>query len=218
MSSNNRHYGTTATGQNGTIRSADEETAGLLGKTKSGSLGTRLHKHFTTNVSSTWGDVALLFCYVITGLLDSSSVATWGSFASMQTGKNITTNLLANANMMNRKLDLRGRGYHSTEGERSLAASFGIDCKLLNGQLHLREISSILLSEETLGHRFILHHSASHGDSGGSNGDGRTIDNSKESHHRLGACAYRPSGIPVCGSSSHQQGVEVQQSYKCCAD
>lgn len=31
-------------------------------------------------------DVVLLMCYIITGLLDSASISTWGSFVSMQTG------------------------------------------------------------------------------------------------------------------------------------
>jgi uncharacterized membrane protein YoaK (UPF0700 family) len=40
----------------------------------------------TVNVTKSWGDIALLGCYIITGLLDSSSVMAWGSFVSMQTG------------------------------------------------------------------------------------------------------------------------------------
>lgn len=66
----------------------DEERAALLASSKpsGSSLGSRLHRHWNEKVSSTWGDIALLFCYIITGLLDSSSVYTWGSFVSMQTG------------------------------------------------------------------------------------------------------------------------------------
>jgi len=47
----------------------------------------RLTEHMNVNVTKSWGDVALLGCYIITGLLDSSSIMTWGSFVSMQTGK-----------------------------------------------------------------------------------------------------------------------------------
>jgi hypothetical protein len=36
------------------------------------------------DVSKNW---VLLFCYIITGLLDSSAVFIWGSFVSMQTGE-----------------------------------------------------------------------------------------------------------------------------------
>lgn len=44
------------------------------------------------NVRRDWADVVLLLCYIITGLLDSASISTWGSFVSMQTGScRITT-------------------------------------------------------------------------------------------------------------------------------
>jgi hypothetical protein len=75
-------------------RRADEETP-LLGRPGAGpakaagaaGLATSLKKHFGANVSKSWADLALLFCYVITGLLDSSAVFIWGSFVSMQTGE-----------------------------------------------------------------------------------------------------------------------------------
>jgi hypothetical protein len=71
---------------------ADAEGASLLRKPTQNdragsSVVTRLHKHFTADVSKSWADIALLGCYIITGLLDSSSVFIWGSFVSMQTGK-----------------------------------------------------------------------------------------------------------------------------------
>lgn len=73
--------------QNGTLDAGDQERAALLGKPDDeGSTFTRLHRHMNVNVSKKWGDIALLSCYVITGLLDSSSVFIWGSFLSMQTG------------------------------------------------------------------------------------------------------------------------------------
>ena len=74
--------------QNGTVhRSGDDETAGLLGhKPEPQRIGKRFRKHMTENVSNVWADIALLGCYIITGLLDSCSVFIWGSFLSMQTG------------------------------------------------------------------------------------------------------------------------------------
>lgn len=72
---------------------ADAEGASLLRKptqnnnNTGSSVVTRLHKHFTADISKSWADIALLGCYIITGLLDSSSVFIWGSFVSMQTGK-----------------------------------------------------------------------------------------------------------------------------------
>jgi hypothetical protein len=62
--------------------SADEEQP-LLGRplAKSG-----WRKKMMDTVHRDWADVVLLLCYVITGLLDSASISTWGSFVSMQTG------------------------------------------------------------------------------------------------------------------------------------
>lgn len=50
------------------------------------SLATRLRKAAKANVKRDWADVVLIFCYIITGLLDSASISIWGSFVSMQTG------------------------------------------------------------------------------------------------------------------------------------
>lgn len=90
MSSQNG-YNTIA--QNGfAANEVDAEGASLLRKptqnnNTESSVVTRLHKHFTADISKSWADIALLGCYIITGLLDSSSVFIWGSFVSMQTGK-----------------------------------------------------------------------------------------------------------------------------------
>lgn len=73
--------------------SGDEERVDLLrSNTRSTSpppFPKRLTSHFRANVSKTHGDWSLLFCYIITGLLDSSAVYTFGSFVSMQTGNTI---------------------------------------------------------------------------------------------------------------------------------
>jgi hypothetical protein len=70
----------------------DAEGAALLSKPSNQQdvkppLKARLHEHFMADISKSWADIALLGCYIITGLLDSSSVFIWGSFVSMQTGK-----------------------------------------------------------------------------------------------------------------------------------
>ena len=84
------NYGTVSQNSgtpNGTADVGDEETAALLGgKPEASNYGKRFRKHMTVNVSKAWGDIALLGCYIITGLLDSCSVFIWGSFLSMQTG------------------------------------------------------------------------------------------------------------------------------------
>lgn len=70
-----------------TLRASDEETP-LLGRPGGKSDTTqRLKKHFVSDVTKNWADLVLLFCYIITGLLDSSAVFIWGSFVSMQTGE-----------------------------------------------------------------------------------------------------------------------------------
>ncbi|KAF1961090.1 hypothetical protein CC80DRAFT_463745 [Byssothecium circinans] len=74
------------------LRNADEETPLLsrpLGISDSSRPWTRLKKHMNANVSKNWADLVLLWCYIITGLLDSSAVFIWGSFVSMQTGNTV---------------------------------------------------------------------------------------------------------------------------------
>jgi len=46
-------------------------------------------KMLMANVHRDWADVVLLLCYIITGLLDSAAISTWGSFVSMQTGNTV---------------------------------------------------------------------------------------------------------------------------------
>ncbi|KAH6691398.1 hypothetical protein F5X68DRAFT_201829 [Plectosphaerella plurivora] len=48
-----------------------------------------LRRRLTADVSRDWADLVLLFCYMITGLLDSASISSWGSFVSMQTGNTV---------------------------------------------------------------------------------------------------------------------------------
>jgi len=43
-------------------------------------------KKMVVDIHRHWADIVLLMCYIITGLLDSASISTWGSFVSMQTG------------------------------------------------------------------------------------------------------------------------------------
>ncbi|RMY90870.1 hypothetical protein D0861_03402 [Hortaea werneckii] len=82
------NYGTVESSQNnrnGLLDSTDQERATLLGKPDRGqSTMIRVRNHFDVNLNKKWGDLALLLCYIITGLLDSSSVQVWGSFVSMQ--------------------------------------------------------------------------------------------------------------------------------------
>lgn len=69
----------------------DEEQPLLNGRrnntgSQSKSLTVRMRKAAKAEVKREWADVVLIFCYIITGLLDSASISIWGSFVSMQTG------------------------------------------------------------------------------------------------------------------------------------
>lgn len=70
----------------------DEEQQPLLNGESSSqrkSLVTRIRKAARAEVKRDWADVVLIFCYIITGLLDSASISIWGSFVSMQTGNTV---------------------------------------------------------------------------------------------------------------------------------
>lgn len=94
-------YGTAGPGgtarQRDTGRAAADEEQPLLNGVSSPqtgnpkSLTTRLRKAAVADVKRDWADVVLIFCYIITGLLDSSAISDWGSFVSMQTGRFIIT-------------------------------------------------------------------------------------------------------------------------------
>ncbi|KAJ6784337.1 hypothetical protein PWT90_06156 [Aphanocladium album] len=49
----------------------------------------RLRKCLNAELSRDWADLMLLFCYIVTGLLDSASTQVWGAFVSMQTGNTV---------------------------------------------------------------------------------------------------------------------------------
>lgn len=49
----------------------------------------RLTQYLNQEIDRSWADLILLFCYIITGLLDSSAIFIWGSFVSMQTGNTV---------------------------------------------------------------------------------------------------------------------------------
>ncbi|KAK0293743.1 hypothetical protein LTR35_000349 [Friedmanniomyces endolithicus] len=69
---------------------AGGEHGALLGKSNDeNSFMERSRRHMSADVNKQYGDLVLLFCYIITGLLDSSSVQVWGSFVSMQTGNTV---------------------------------------------------------------------------------------------------------------------------------
>jgi hypothetical protein len=64
-------------------------------------------------ISKNWADLILLWCYIITGLLDSSATVIWGSFVSMQTGKLVAS--YPTCLMHGRKYDISWTWTHSPE-------------------------------------------------------------------------------------------------------
>ncbi|KAI0478221.1 hypothetical protein F4859DRAFT_50031 [Xylaria cf. heliscus] len=88
MSSNPQSNGYGAV--NGSRRSpaiSGDEGHPLLGEGRQLKPGWR--KSMTTDVRRDWADLILLVCYIVTGLLDSAAISTWGSFVSMQTGNTV---------------------------------------------------------------------------------------------------------------------------------
>lgn len=86
------NYGTTdQTSQpNGTRQttSSDAESQPLL-EQENNSQMQRFKSYLSEDIDTKHGDLLLLLCYVITGLLDSSAVFIWGAFVSMQTGNTV---------------------------------------------------------------------------------------------------------------------------------
>lgn len=69
---------------------ADPESTPLLGNAKpASSWSSRLKAHLNRDISTAHTDLLMLYCYIITGLLDSSAILVWDSFVSMQTGNTI---------------------------------------------------------------------------------------------------------------------------------
>ncbi|KAL5343869.1 hypothetical protein BJX70DRAFT_351954 [Aspergillus crustosus] len=69
------------------------ETDSLLGNSSPPSdnhgVKSKSTSHFAADISPANTEFILLFCYTLTGILDSSAVLIWGSFVSMQTGNTV---------------------------------------------------------------------------------------------------------------------------------
>lgn len=65
-----------------------QETDALLGSARP-RRSPPLSRYLYDELETRHGDLLLLACYIITGLLDSSAVFIWGSFVSMQTGNTV---------------------------------------------------------------------------------------------------------------------------------
>ncbi|KAI0506470.1 hypothetical protein F5B22DRAFT_623811 [Xylaria bambusicola] len=80
-------YGAVNGSGRGANAPGDEEQPLLNGTGRPLKSGWR--KSMTTDIRRDWTDLVLLTCYIVTGLLDSASISTWGSFVSMQTGNTV---------------------------------------------------------------------------------------------------------------------------------
>ncbi|KAI1265730.1 hypothetical protein F5Y18DRAFT_385601 [Xylariaceae sp. FL1019] len=80
------NYSAANGGDRRAVESRDEEQP-LLGR--SGSRKRSLRDYLVVDVCRDWADLVLLLCYIVTGMLDSASISTWGSFVSMQTGNTV---------------------------------------------------------------------------------------------------------------------------------
>ncbi|EJT71094.1 hypothetical protein GGTG_12115 [Gaeumannomyces tritici R3-111a-1] len=82
-------YGTVAGARLPGAISGDEGQSLLRNGNGNSTPKKSVRQKLTVDVRRDWADLVLLFCYIITGLLDSSSISIWGSFVSMQTGNTV---------------------------------------------------------------------------------------------------------------------------------
>ena len=134
----------------------DAERAAMLQTSSSkNTFVSRCADHMTVNVTKSWGDVALLGCYLITGLLDSSSIMVWGSFVSMQTGKFtplVHSSILRNkSNKQHRKHRLPRPRPHRPLRKRPLAPRPHLHRLLLPRKSLLQLFPPPLLALQTMG-------------------------------------------------------------------
>jgi hypothetical protein len=66
---------------------SDNPEAGPKGESKS-----PVASRFTTEIDTRWGDILLLICFFVAGLVDSAAFNMYGCFVSMQTGQFICLN------------------------------------------------------------------------------------------------------------------------------
>lgn len=196
----------------------DAERAAML-QTSSSKITfvSRCADHLTVNVTKSWGDAVLLGCYLITGLLDSSSIMTWGSFVSMQTGKHLFflssfANQYGRKGLTNihRKHSLSRPRHHRPRRRRPLAPRPHLHPLLLHRQFLLQHFPPLLLALQTLGpDRLFLHANAAHPHRS-TNGDARPQSRQIHSTKRLGRRLDRARGVPVLRPGYHVACVAVQ--------
>jgi len=138
--------------------SNSNETQSLLGHRV---WKTSWSRKMMVNVNRDWADIVLLLCYIITGLLDSASIATWGSFVSMQTGMfklhKARRSLLTKLTSAYRQHSLHRDRVICTTRIETLDQIWRLVNIFLYRLLLLQPLSSLLYTQPTMGSlRFIL--------------------------------------------------------------
>lgn len=85
----------------------------------------RLRHHLKAPLSTHHTDLILLYCYIITGLLDSSAVFIWGSFVSMQTGNTVYLGL-GLASQISHHHNSAGNGGNGNDDDRWIKSGISI--------------------------------------------------------------------------------------------
>ncbi len=114
----------------------------------------RWRQNLVVDVHRDRADIVLLLCYTITGLLDSASISTWGSFVSMQTGMLPYLGLPGRADTgtsMPRKHRLHWSWLSGTVRIQTLDQIRTLSHILLRWLLLLQPLPSLLLSQPALG-------------------------------------------------------------------
>lgn len=203
----------------------DAERAAMLQTSSSkNTFVSRCTEHLTVNVTRSWGDLALLGCYLITGLLDSSSIMTWGSFVSMQTGKplfcsqQLYIHKKKTSKTHHRQHSLSRPRHHRPQGQRPLAPRPHLHRLLLHRQFLLQQFPPSLLALQTLGpYHLFLRPNAFHPHRSPSS-NSRPQNQQIGPHERLGRDLNRPHSLSSLRPGRCVEGIAVLRIDECGVD
>lgn len=108
----------------------------LNGRTPSSAIS-RLRKHFSQDVTQSWGDSILIILCFVTGLVDGAVFNNWSCFVSMQTGMSILTYVVTKEDIDDgaRKYNLHRARRIRTAYQRAMAMGQSLD---VYRELHAR--------------------------------------------------------------------------------
>lgn len=216
---NTQPYGTISNGEsraeNG-ISSHSDETQALLGP-KPGSRSW-LRKRLGADVRRDWADVMLLACYIITGILDSASISTWGAFVSMQTGTTLAKISSCHTDVLDRKYCLSWSW--SNSGNKPVEKVWIINPGLLHRFFLLQPSSQGLHAnpKTQMGILRIFRHPDSFHHRSGINRDLGPQGCWPGRRTLVRNCTNRPRRIPKLRAGRRQQSPQVQRPHERRAD